>query len=330
MAAATLAFVVKDSPFWAMPIVTANIIDAVVAGDSLSPVLVDGAAAAAVILLNLPANAVCVRNLSATVRDVGVSVRNELTHHLQELSIGFHYRLGASVTQSKVVRDVENVELMMQQTFAPVMSSVGVLVGACVVTSLRVPQFMAVFLLLVPLAALLVRWLRRRSHERNEAFRRQVEQLSSRVGEMASLTHITRAHGLESVAVSRVAASAQGVRDAGVHLDRLNGRFGALSWASYQTLGVLCLVLAASMSLTGTLNISAGEVVLLSTYFTILTNSVTNAFALAPIVTRGRESLRSIAEVLQDRDLEDNRGKSPRAIDPRSFDVRRRDVPVPR
>jgi ATP-binding cassette subfamily B protein len=127
---------------------------------------------------------------------------------------------------------------------------------------------------------------------------------------MASLVPITRAHGLERVATERVSASARGVRDAGVRLDRLNGRFGALSWASYQSLGVACLVGAALASLTGLVPISAGEVVLLSTYFTILTNSVTNAFALAPIAARGRESLRSIAEVLEEPDLEVNRHKA--------------------
>ena len=84
ISAATLAFVVKDSPFWVMPIITANIIDAVVAGNTIRPVLVNGGVGAVVVLLNLPSNAVFVRNLSATVRDVGVNLRNALTHHLQE------------------------------------------------------------------------------------------------------------------------------------------------------------------------------------------------------------------------------------------------------
>ncbi|MFT4261924.1 MAG: ABC transporter ATP-binding protein [Nocardioides sp.] len=307
--AGTVAFFIKDAPFWVMPIVTANIVDAVVAGTSLAPVLINGAIGAATIVLNLPANAVFVRNLSATVRDIGAWLRNALTHRLQELSIGFHARLGASVTQSKVVRDVENVELMLQQVFAPVMSAVGVIVGAGIVVLIRVPEFAVLFVLMVPVAVALMHWLRVRSHERNETFRREVERLSRQVGEMTSLAALTRAHGLEQVATERVLDTAAGVRNAGVRLDRLNGRFGALSWVSYQTLGVICLISAATASVTGWLSITPGEVVLLSTYFTIVTNATTNAFALAPIVARGRESLRSVAEVLQEEDIEENRGK---------------------
>jgi ATP-binding cassette subfamily B protein len=126
---------------------------------------------------------------------------------------------------------------------------------------------------------------------------------------MASLMPITRAHGLEETAKSRVAVGAAGVRRAGLHLDMLNGHVASISWVSMQLLGVSCLVLAAVFSLTGILPITPGEVVLLSTYFALLTQGLTQLLMLIPVATRGAESVRSIAEVLQEPDLEQNEGK---------------------
>ncbi|MFP3381393.1 hypothetical protein SB767_34300, partial [Bacillus sp. SIMBA_069] len=76
-------------------------------------------------------------------------------------------------------------------------------------TALRAPAFLPVYVLTVPVAAGLGRAMRRRSGTRNEALRREVERLSSRVGEMASLIPVTRAHGLEDVASSRIADSTE-------------------------------------------------------------------------------------------------------------------------
>jgi ATP-binding cassette subfamily B protein len=127
---------------------------------------------------------------------------------------------------------------------------------------------------------------------------------------MATLMPITRAHGLEGHAARRVADSAEGVRSAGFQLDQIAGRFGAVSWLSFQLLAIFCLFAAAGASLTGFLAISPGQVVLLSSYFALLTNSVVSLLNLMPMLARGRESIRSIAEVLQDPDLELNNGKT--------------------
>jgi ATP-binding cassette subfamily B protein len=140
-------------------------------------------------------------------------------------------------------------------------------------------------------------------------FRRQVEAFAGRVGEMASLIPVTRAHGLEQTAVSRVSDGADDVRRAGLHLDMLNGHVASISWVGMQLLGVGCLGLAAVFSLTGIVPITPGEVVLLSSYFALLTQGLTQLLMLIPVGARGLESVRSIAEVLQEPDLEQNEGK---------------------
>lgn len=309
LAGAVVMFVIKDSPLWAMPVISAAIIDTVVTG---GPVIrLAGLAGVAVILLalNVPTSVAFVRLYNGAVRDLGTRLRNALTQRLQSLSIGFHSRSSAAVMQSKVVRDVENVELMFQGAGPSGLSAVLVTIGAVTMTAVAVPQFLMVFVVTVPISVALTTVMRSRSARRNEALRREIEQLSARVGEMASLIPVTRAHGLEQVASARVASSAEGVRAAGLHLDVLNGRFGATTWVAFQVLGVVCVVLAAWVSIEGWLPVTAGQVVLLGSYFALLTGALTQLIALLPVVTRGNESVRSISEVLQEPDVERNEGK---------------------
>ncbi|THG30420.1 ABC transporter ATP-binding protein [Glaciibacter flavus] len=307
---AVLAFVVKDSPIWALPSITAAIIDTVVDHGPLERIWLWAALALVLLALNYPFHMIFIRLSSEVTRTLAVELRNAITDRLQRLSIGFHNRQSSSIMQTKVVRDVENLELLLQQALPMVLTATSSLTGAIVMTAIQVPAFVIVFAVTVPVAVVLLRWIRSRARERNEVFRREVESLSAGVGEMAALMPITRGHGLEGVAANRVAVRAERVRDAGRELDTLNGRFGALSWISYQSLGILCLVGAAAASITGILPITPGEVVLLSTYFTVLTGCIIGLLNVAPVFTRGLESVRSIAEVLEDPDLEENEGKA--------------------
>ncbi|GAA5206120.1 ABC transporter ATP-binding protein [Microbacterium kyungheense] len=309
MILAVLAFACKEIPLWFLPVVTAKIIDLVATGGEVSTVLIWFGVAAVLLVQNYPMHMVYIRNFMRVVRDTGADLRNALAARLQSLSIGYHTRVSSSIVQTKVVRDVENVELMLQQVTHPLLSSTMVLVGAIVMTAIAVPQFLPVYALAVPVALILRSSLSRRSRARNEVFRREVEGFAARVGEMASLIPVTRAHGLESTAVSRVQAGADGVRRAGYELDLLNGHVASISWVAMQLLGLGCLVLAAVFALTGILPITPGEVVLLSSYFTLLTQGLTQLLMLIPVGARGLESMRSISEVLQEPDLEQNEGK---------------------
>ena len=309
MTLAILAFACKEVPLWFLPVVTARIIDIVATGGEVSTVLIWFSVAALLLLQNYPMHIVYTRNFMTVVRDTGADLRNALAARLQSLSIGYHTRVSSSIVQTKVVRDVENIELMLQQVTHPLLSATMVMIGAISMTAIAVPQFLPVYALAIPIAIGIRLGLRNRSRERNEVFRREVETLSARVGEMASLIPVTRAHGLEQTAVTRVASGADGVRRAGLHLDMLNGHVASISWVAMQLLGVGCLVLAAIFSLTGFLPITPGEVVLLSTYFTLLTQGLTQLLMLIPVGARGMESMRSISEVLQEPDLEQNEGK---------------------
>lgn len=307
--AAAAVFAVKDSPLWLMPVITGAAVDAVVRGGPVSTLGWLAIGAAVLVIQNAFTHVLFTRLYMGAVRSLGAGFRNALAARLQLLSIGFHSRSNASIIQSKVVRDVENVEMMFGQSGGPFLSAVFVFVGAITMTSLTVPQFLPVFALSVPCGFGVWWFTRRRSRERNEEFRREMEVFSARVGEMAALMPITRAHGLEHVATGRVAEVAEEVRHRGLRLDVVNGRFGAASWVTMQLLSVGCLLLAATVAVLEWAPISAGQVVVLGTYFSMLTGSVGAVLNLVPVTARGIESARSIAEVLQDPDVEYNEGK---------------------
>lgn len=95
-----------------------------------------------------------------------------------------------------------------------------------------------------------------------------------------------------------------------MRLDLLNGRFGSLAWVVLNVVGVLVLAGAALVSYYGVWGVTAGDVVMLSAFLTTLTNSTTTLTSLAPVITKGLESVRSVGEVLQAPELEDNEGRT--------------------
>ena len=310
LALAAAAFVVKHSPVWLLPLITANTIDIVVDHRPISGLWVNSGALLLILFINYPMQQLYVRCLNGSVRRMGTGLRIALCRRMQQLSIGYHSRVSAGVLQAKVIRDVETVEQMAQQTSDTGLAASITLIGGLVVIGVRVPAFLPVFLVIVPAAAFLVMRLRGRLRTHNESFRHEVEQLSSRVSEMTSLIRITRAHGLERTALGRVEGSLSQVLMAGLRLDVLNGHFGALAWILLNALGVGCLAGSALTAYYGWLAITPGDVVMLSAFFTTLTGSMTTLMSLAPIITKGLESVRSAGEVLQAPDLESNAGKA--------------------
>ncbi|WP_415939836.1 ABC transporter ATP-binding protein [Streptomyces sp. 039-1] len=310
LVAAFLVFTVKHSPLWLLPLITATIIDTVVQHERVTRIWASAGGILFILLVNIPMHLLYVRLLYGSVRRMGTDLRSALCTRMQQLSIGYHARVSAGVLQAKVIRDVETVEQMVQQTAETGLGALTVLTGGLVVIAVRTPEFVPVFLCVVPVAALLVARLRTRLRTQNEHFRHEVEHLSSRVTEMTRLIPVTRAHGLEGKALRRVDGTLRQVLSSGLRLDLLNGRFASLAWVFLNAVGVLFLTGAALVSYYGYWGVTPGDVVMLSAFLTTLTTSTTTLAGLAPVITKGLESVRSVGEVLQAPELEDNEGKS--------------------
>jgi ATP-binding cassette subfamily B protein len=106
-------------------------------------------------------------------------------------------------------------------------------IGAILITTLKVPAFLPFFLILGPCGALLIIKLRRKLNAKNELFRSEIEVMSARVNEMTTLIPITRAHGLEKSALQVMYESFSNVKRAGLSLDSFNANFNAMAWVTF-------------------------------------------------------------------------------------------------
>ena len=306
---AVIFFSIKHSPAWFIPLITANLIDIVVQKKSLVDLAINGAALVFVVLQNFPTNLLYVKYLAIAIRDTENRLRSALVVRMQQLSIGFYQRTNAGALQTKVVRDVENIEQMLRHLSDGGLAAINSLMGALIVTAIKVPNFLVFFLLVAPIASITIIKLRKTLNEYNEGFRSEIERMSSHVNEMTTLLPVTRAHGLERRAVQRMRDSFASVQEAGLKLDRINGKFNAAAWVTFQLANVGCLILSAIFALQGKFGISAGDVVLLTSNFGALIGSIILLASLAPAIAKGFASITSLGEILESPDLENNQGK---------------------
>ena len=306
---AIVFYSIKHSPSWTTPLLIANMIDCVVYKKPLTTLAINFGLLAVITIQNYPMNVMYVRFLAKAVRNLENRLRSALVERMQQMSISFYQTTNAGALQTKVVRDVENIEQMMRHSFDGGLGAINSLIGALVITAIKVPQFLPFFLILGPISATVVIKMRKTLNSHNEDFRSEIERMSSRVNEMTTLLPITRAHGLEKNALKTMYTSFSSVKSAGLRLDRLQGHFTAIAWVTFQLTYVICVGFAAWCAITGFLPITAGGVVMLSSYFGMLVGSVLLLTSIAPALAKGLASIRSLGELLESPDLESNSGK---------------------
>jgi len=322
-----LAFVlygIKHSPIWALPLVTAGVIDVLVQNEPLDRLWFYSLVLFVLLAQNLPVNILFTMILSRVLRDLEVRLRSALSERIQELSIGFWNRMNVASLQSKVVRDVENIEAGLRQAGNGGFAAIFNFVGAVTITAIKVPQFLVFFLIMLPIWGAIFVFTRRKLNSRNEAFRKSVEKMSIRTSEMMTLVPVTRAHGLESTALGNIEREFDKTKSAALDLDFVNAAFGASSWVIYNILNGVTIITAVWATRTGLVEITAGEVVMLTGYFGVLSSAVVMMTDLAPNFARGLASIKSISEVLESQDLEPNQGK--RVVESVVGDIEFRDL----
>ncbi len=309
LALAFIFFSIKHAPAWVLPLATANIIDVLVYKQPVENLIFNASLILFRVLQNFPVNLLYVRYLAFAIRNVEYRLRSALVERMQQLTMGFYLRTNAGALQTKVIRDVENIEGMVRNGADGGFAAINSLLGAVIITAIRIPEFLPFFIFIGPITAIVIIKLRKTMNDRNEEFRGEIEEMSARVNEMTTLIPITRAHGLEQSALRQMYDSFSNVKRAGLRLDAFNARFQAAAWVIFQIANVSCLVIAAWCAYYGYFNVSTGDVVLLSAYFGQLIGSVILLSSLAPFISKGLASVRSLGEVLESPDIEINSGK---------------------
>jgi ATP-binding cassette subfamily B protein len=310
---ALISYLFKASPVWILPVVTANIIDVIAdrRPGGMHTLWINAIIGVVSIAQNIPSAALYVTFLSRAIRNVEVRLRSALVRRLQMLSISYHSRADTGTMQTKVTRDVESIEMLSRQVVDVGFFAAVTLLVTMGVTAWRMPVFLPVFILFVPLIWIVRRFVSGRLQGRNENLRKEIEGMNSQFSGMISMIPITRAHAVEDEEVARLEDRFSTVRRAARSFDFFAGTFGATMWVVLMLFNLAGFTAAAILSYRGQLSLTPGDIVLLAGYFNTIMAAVLQLNAMLPIVTRGFDALRSIGEVIECPDIEENRGKQP-------------------
>ena len=301
---AVVLFAIKHTPVWVLPIATANIINAATGHeeDALRTILINTGIMAVLILQNLLSNYYHTYLYAKAIRNVECGLRSSMVRKLQQLSITYHNEMQSGRLQSKIMRDVEQIENLSSQIFISVLSiALNIVVAFTVVVSSSITVFWF-FLATIPVAVIIRTVFRDKINTRNRTFRKEMEETSARVMEMVELIPVTRAHALEKLETNKIDKQLRNVAEEGFRLDVIQSFFGSVSWAAFQLFQVLCLAFTGYLAYKGT--IKPGDVVMYQTYFSTIVNQVSGIITLIPIISKGLESVNSVGDILLCADVE--------------------------
>ena len=304
-----LFFAIKHSPVWVLPIVTSNIINVATERPDHAGtiILINALIMSFFVIQNIFTNYIHTWLYAKTVRNVERGLRSSLVRKLQQLSITYHNEMQSGRLQSKIMRDVEQIETLSSQIFITVISillNVVVAFGVVIFKSLTVFLF---FLATIPVAVCLMVTFRSKIKRYNADFRKEMEETSVKVMEMVELIPVTRAHALERQETQKMDHQLGNVAEKGLKLDMIQTYFSSISWVAFQLFQVICLAFTGYLAAKG--RISVGEVVMYQTYFSSIVNQVSNVITLLPTISKGLESVDSIGDILLCHDVEDNKNK---------------------
>ena len=304
-----LFYFIKASPVWALPIITADVIDAVGRGPEqlASRLVFDFALAMILLAQNIPVHMLYLRFFNRALRGIEAGLRGAMIRKLQQLSISFHKEMESGKIQSKIMRDVETISDFTRTIFDTGLSIVfNLSISLAVVITKNIAVF-AMFLICVPFSVLAQSAFRKKIRNQSHIFRSEVENASAAVYDMEELVPVTRAHALENKEIRKMTDKVTRVSESGLKLDYVQGLFGSVNWVIFFFFQICCLFFTAILAANG--KISVGEITLYQTYFTSLVGQVSSLIGLLPTISRGSESIRSVGEILSAFDVENNTDK---------------------
>ena len=302
-----LLFLVKNAPLWWIPYASAVMVDAIAQPDAMNTLILFAGLCAVTLAINIPCHVWYIRHISRVSRRIEQRLRSGLIRRLQHLTMSFHDEQRTGALQTKVVRDVEQIEQLINQLPQMGIQSITLLGFAIIFALLNEPIMAALFIVMAPMAGALLWYFRRPIRQNNHQFRRALEQSTTRVNDMLTMMPVTRAHAVEEQEIRRSDHCLTSLRLRGQKLDIINALFQSSAWILLQGVQLVCLTVTVMLALRGTLSI--GDVILYQGLFAYIIMAVSTILNMYPILAKGFESIRSLGEVLECPDLEENEGK---------------------
>ena len=309
MIISSLLYIVKSLAIWVIPLVTAEIINIVTRNDAdMSLKLLICAAILIVLLLsNYPLHIVWSKYVDQKLRTVGAGLKTSLIRKLQHLSITYHNELESGKVQAKFMRDIESVEMLCNQAVKAVIPCFLQAILAILISVKKSPTVTIFFMLVIPINILLVQLFRRSMQSTNRTFRIENENVTAKMSDMLEMIPVTKAHGLEDEEISILERRIEILRKKGLSVDKVNAKFGSVSWITSQLMSCSCLFFTAYLAIKGKIGI--GDIVLYQSYFNSISNNINAIINIYPQLTKGTDSIQSLSEILLSNEVENNTNK---------------------
>ena len=304
-------FIIKASPVWIMPIITANVIDLITVGvnpTTWEKLGINALILAILLVQNVPMHYLYARITDKMLRNNSAGIRATVVRKLQRLSITYHKEMESGRIQSKFLRDVNNVDGLFAHILKSIIPDIIGLTIAVSISIYKSGMITLIFFAVVPLNILLAKAFKKPMVNNSKALRSEAETMSSRLTTMLEMLPVTKAHGLEQEEIIGFETEIQKLTDVGLTADKTNAFFGSCVWVLSNSLRFLFLFFCGYMALMK--KISIGDVVLYQSLFAMINGYVTSFVNFMPSLTSGMESVRSISEIMMSDDIEDNTGKA--------------------
>ena len=309
-----LLFIIKASPEWIIPLITADIIDVATnwtVNPDLNRLIIDCALAFVLIVQNIPMHIWNAKVNDEMVRKTSVSLKTTIVRKLQSLSLTYHRELESGKIQSKFLRDTENADMLFRQIVANLFPTVLSVVIACTISFVKSPIMTLFFMLVIPTNVFVSTRYYSRMRREFRDLRLQNEEVSSRMSRMLQMFHVTKSHGLEENEYLDFENTAKRLYVRGRSVDRTQASFGSAIWVVEELFKVGCLVFSVVMTINGMPGFSIGAVVLYQSLFANINSNVMRLVSVFPQISSGTESLKSLSEIMNSEDIEVNAGKLP-------------------
>lgn len=302
----TFLFTLANLPHWIIPIVTANIINIATYPNEHKAfeILLNTIILAIFVIQNIFTVFSFSKLYDSLAYKIERTLRISIIEKLQQLSISYHKNTNSGKLQSKIMRDCENVRVLLTSMYRNLYTIIVSVSIAIVVTLRKSPIVILFFLVIIPIELFILNILSPKIRKNNTSFRNQVENAQSSVSEMIELIPVTRAHGLQNREINKLSNCFDDVMDKGIALTKTNSIFSSTSWVVSQLAQIICLSFTGYLAYIG--KITVGEVVLYQTYFGQIVGYINLLLNIYPQITSGFESINSIGEILYENNIETN------------------------
>jgi ABC-type multidrug transport system fused ATPase/permease subunit len=194
------------------------------------------------------------------------NMRNELFHHLQKLSIGYHDTHIVGVTVSRVMNDVATINDLISQGLITLLGDIFILIGIIVTMLLMNVRLALLTFTVLPLLILATAWFSRRARGAYRETRSSVAKVVGDLAEDISGVRVIQAFGQEDTSQVRFDQFNQANREANINAMTLSFIF----LPAVEFLGVLatCIVLWFGGRFVGGGTVTVGVLIAFLSYVT--------------------------------------------------------------